>query len=330
VQAAYGGSPICAWIPPEDIAAHVEFANYAQQIIDAERAYASAKASDPTARHPFDDPATTAKLGPSSIFHAMVEPLIPLAIRGMIWYQGEADSGDGKLYTLKMRALIEGMRRSFRDPTMPFYFAQIAPYKGYGASDKLPSFWAAQAAALAVPGTGMALTIDVGNFDNIHPANKRPVGERLALQAFAKTYGIAGINADGPIFESWQGGIDQANVTFQAAGGLKTADGAAPAGFEVLNAQGKWVAAQAALGDAGRVLLSSPGAGKVLGVRYAWSPTPAVNLTDSAGLPARAFEETVAPPGTAKLHVWLYSSIASKGTFRISDVKVEEGLRRPA
>lgn len=251
IQAAYGGSAIAAWYP----------------------------AADPAAV-----PSKTPERDPGTIWNAMVEPLGPLAIRGVLWYQGETDVGTGSLYTDRMNTLIGTWRRHFGRPDLPFFFVQLAPWEGYGG-DSLPRLWAAQEAVLATPGTGMALAVDVGDFQNIHPANKRPVGERLALQALAKAYGRP-VAADGPVVERWVPGSAGVVVTWKASGSLATTDGKAPAGFEVKGSDGLWRPAAAQLSPEGVVL---PGAAGVQGVRYAWSSTPVVNLTDASGLPARPF-----------------------------------------
>jgi len=288
IQAAYGGSPIRAWIPPAELAADPEFSRDVDETRQADEAWTLARKTDEGARHPFDDPADTRDLGPSSIWHAMLEPLGPLALRGVLWYQGETDVGDGPRYTKKMNAMISGWRKALGQSDLPFYFVQIAPWEGYGG-DSLPRLWAAQEAVLATPGTGMALTVDVGDFGNIHPANKRPVGERLALQALAKTYGRTDVVADGPVLAGWKPLPAGVLLSWKSSGSLLTSDGQAPTGFEILEASGAWVTAAARLAEGGVVLDAR---GPVKGVRYAWSPTPMVNLTDSSGLPARPFSVT--------------------------------------
>jgi len=278
IQAAYGGSPIAAWIPGSAFAADPDYAGYAEQIRRADQG------ATPQSRHPFDDPSDTKDLGPGSIWNAMVHPLGPLALKGVLWYQGETDVGDGPLYTKKLNTLIAAWRQGFHQPELPVYVAQIAPWQGYGG-DSLPRLWAAQFAVLATPGTGVALTVDLGDFGDIHPANKRPVGERLALQALVKTYGRTDLKADGPVFAGWKDQGSQVVVSWTGTGTLTTTAGQPPLGFEVLDAPGRWTPVSAVLSGAEVVLE----AGEVRGVRYAWSATPLVNLTDASGLPARPF-----------------------------------------
>ena len=115
--------------------------------------------------------------------------MIESAIRGALWYQGESNNGEGMLYYEKMKALILGWRKVWDNPDLPFYFVQLAPYTYGGAPERLAGIWEAQLAALDIPHTGMAVTVDIGNTKNIHPTNKHDVGRRLALWALAQTYG---------------------------------------------------------------------------------------------------------------------------------------------
>ena len=110
---------------------------------------------------------------PAVLYNAMIHPLVPFALRGAIWYQGESNHTEGMLYTKKMKALIEGWRSLWPGGTFPFYYVQIAPF-AYGGEPLgiLPKFWEAQTAALEIPHTGMAVIHDVGDLDDIHPKNK--------------------------------------------------------------------------------------------------------------------------------------------------------------
>ena len=122
------------------------------------------------------------------IYNGMIAPIKPFAIRGAIWYQGEANVGDGMAYADKMKDLIGGWRKVW-DSDFSFYFVEIAPFAGY-RNHALPALWEAQVASLKIPGTGMAETTDlVGNIKDIHPKDKMDVGNRLALWALAKNYG---------------------------------------------------------------------------------------------------------------------------------------------
>src|SRR5262249_39508663 len=127
---------------------------------------------------------------PLALYNGMIHPLLPFAIKGAIWYQGESNNGEGMLYYEKMKALIAGWRTVWNNPDMPFLFVQLAPYnytKGRPDADPTPlaGIWEAQTAALSIPNTGMAVTVDIGNVNDIHPKNKQDVGKRLALWALA-------------------------------------------------------------------------------------------------------------------------------------------------
>ncbi len=122
----------------------------------------------------------------TALYNGMIYPLVPFALRGAIWYQGEANLGEGKRYTERMKALIGGWREVWHEGDFPFYFVQIAPYTYGGKPETEAEFWEAQAAAQAIPNTGMAVINDIGNLKDIHPKDKQDVGHRLALLALAQ------------------------------------------------------------------------------------------------------------------------------------------------
>lgn len=224
---------------------------------------------------------------PSSLFNAMIHPLLPVALRGVIWYQGESNVGDGMLYFTKMKALINGWRKLLNQPDLPFYFAQIAPYKDYPEND-LPELWAAQIATLALPNTAMAVTMDIGELDDIHPKNKQDVGKRLALCALAKTYGKP-VEYSGPVFRSMQVAAGKIVLSFDHVGdGLSSRDNRPLAFFTIAEADGKFVPATAEISGK-TVIVSSPQTPNPVHVRFGWSRFAQPNLVNSAGLPALPF-----------------------------------------
>ncbi len=132
----------------------------------------------------------------------MIHPLVPFAIRGAIWYQGESNLGDGMLYFEKMKALIMGWRSVWNEGDFAFYYVQLAPFHYNNSKPTLlPLMWEAQTDALSIPDTGMAVINDIGNLKNIHPTDKQDVGKRLALWALAKNYGKQ-IVYSGPLYKS--------------------------------------------------------------------------------------------------------------------------------
>lgn len=225
---------------------------------------------------------------PTTLYNAMLHPLAPFAIRGAIWYQGEANIREGMLYYEKMKALLNGWREVWKNPDLAFYFVQLAPYSGYASEFFLPHIWQAQEKFAAdTPGTGMAVINDIGNLKNIHPANKLDVGKRLALQALHKTYGQKEITADSPTLKSMETDGNKVLLTFNAKS-LKTRDGKHPDWFEICGPDSVFVKADALITN-NTVTVSAQGVEQPLVVRYAWSGLAEPNLTGETGLPVGAF-----------------------------------------
>ncbi|KAB8140607.1 sialate O-acetylesterase [Chloroflexia bacterium SDU3-3] len=301
IQAAYGGSKVQPFIDPACMAGDPVLEAYRQEIAEADEQWraALAQAGLPAPEeagapgmelHPFAPFDQWDTLKPASAWNAMVHPLLPFAVRGVLWYQGESDVGLADTYELKMRALIAGFRHSFGSQRTPVYFAQIAPWAYDGNSWQLLELWQAQYAAARAPLSGIVTTVDVGDMDDIHPTNKRPVGERFAALALAKTYGRADVPAGGPELRSVRfrrGGAVLRFSTFQGAG-LRTADGAAPLGFELAGADGVFHPAQGAL-EGETVVLSCLDLALPSRVRHAWQVGVTPNLTDESGVPALPF-----------------------------------------
>ncbi len=226
---------------------------------------------------------------PTVLYNSRIHPLVPFAIRGAIWYQGEANVGDqDNRYYEKSKALIEGWRRVWNQGDFPFYFVQIAP-GGFYPAGMLPLLWEQQVETLDIPNTGMAVVHDIGNLKDIHPRNKRDVGARLALWALAKDYGKEGLVYSGPLYDSMKVEGDKAIVSFYHAGsGLTTRDGKAPNWFEITGEDKQFVKAAAEIkGDT--VVVSSPDVKKPAAVRFAWDPMAEPNLMNKEGLPASPF-----------------------------------------
>jgi sialate O-acetylesterase len=225
-------------------------------------------------------------------YQAMIHPLVPYALRGFIWYQGESNNGEGMLYSVKKRALIEGWRKQFKSPDAPFLFVQLAPYN-YGPQrvTDLPGIWWAQQETLKIPHTGMAVTNDIATTNNIHPPNKSEVARRLALWAFADTYGKPGIVKSGPLFSGYKVTDQGIAVRFDFIGGsLTTRDGKAPTWFEIAGPDAVYQAAEAKISEDGKwLLLTNKAIAKPDRARFAWSQIAEPNLMNREGLPAAAF-----------------------------------------
>jgi sialate O-acetylesterase len=223
-------------------------------------------------------------------YQGMIAPLAPFAIKGVIWYQGEGDVGRVGTYRAKLTSMIADWRALFGVGEFPFYIVQLAGYGGQAAQPG-DSSWAmireAQAAVAAtVPQTGLAVAIDRGEIYNIHPPNKRDVGDRLALTALAKTYGKP-VAYLGPTYKAMAVEGNATRVTFDHAEGLLSR-GSGPSGFAIAGADGVFVWAQAYL-DGETVVVSSPKVPQPTMVRYGWANHPLCNLYNGAGLPAVPF-----------------------------------------
>lgn len=225
---------------------------------------------------------------PTGLYNGMIHPLVPFAIRGAIWYQGESNRGQGMHYHTLMKGLIQGWRDVWNQGEFPFLYVQLAPYR-YGAPETaLPEIWEAQTATLAFPNTGMAVTTDIGNTGDIHPTNKQDVGKRLALWALAKTYG-KDVVYSGPLYESMTVDLDQAQLKFKFTGdGLVSRDGQPLTWFSIAGEDKKFVPATATIsGDT--VIVRSDKVNNPVAVRFGWHELAEPNLSNKNGLPASPF-----------------------------------------
>ena len=228
---------------------------------------------------------------PSCLYNAMISPLVPFAIRGAIWYQGEANAGQAYEYRTLFPAMIRSWRKKWGQGDFPFYFVQLANFMDI-TSQPSESAWAelreAQSLALSTFNSGMAVAIDIGEARDIHPRNKQEVGRRLALNALANTYGKR-VEYSGPVARAMVLEGQVVRIRFAHAGkGLKSSDGGPLTGFAVCGADRKFVWADARIkGDC--VLVSSPAIKNPVAVRYAWASNPVCNLVNKSGLPASPF-----------------------------------------
>lgn len=233
------------------------------------------------------------------MYNGMIAPVHPFALRGFTWYQGESNVGEGMKYRDKMESLIKGWRRVW-DADLPFYHVQIAPYSGYGP-DLLPPLWEAQVASLKIPGTGMVVCTDlVDNIADIHPGNKQPYGDRLALWALAKNYGKKDLVYSGPLFKGIKIEGAKIRVSFaHVGGGLEARGGKALSEFEIAGKDGKFVPAEATI-DGKTVVVQAQGVAEPTQVRYGWRNTANPNLMNREGLPASPFRSLDWQGGTAE------------------------------
>jgi len=227
---------------------------------------------------------------PTGLFNAMVNPVVPFGIRGALWYQGESNREDGLGYFLKMQALINGWRDVWDQGDFPFYIVQLAPYRyDDDQQDYLPLIWEAQTNVLSLKNTGMAVTVDIGNIDDIHPKNKQDVGKRLALWALAKDYGKTDIVYSGPLYKSMSVEGSKIRISFDHVGsGLKSRDGKPLTWFSIAGEDKKFVEAVAEI-DGDTVLVFNDSVSNPVAVRFGWSNLAEPNLSNKEGLPASPF-----------------------------------------
>jgi sialate O-acetylesterase len=217
----------------------------------------------------------------------MIHPLIPFTFRGVIWYQGENNVSDPELYRRTFPAMIENWRKDFGHGDFPFYYVQIAPYN-YGPFSFSQNLREVQLQTLNVKNTGMIVTLDIGNPNNIHPANKIDVGERLANCALAKTYGKK-VSYSGPQYKSMKIQKGKIVLSFDYIGkGLVIKERAGENNFMIAGKDS--VFKKAVVKISGKQLIVwNPEISKPIAVRYAWSNTDEATLFNKEGLPASSF-----------------------------------------
>ncbi len=247
----------------------------------------------PTEAEPFKD-----RQDPTALYNGMLCPVIPYAIRGAIWYQGESNRVE-KDYAEKTVALVQGWRKVWQ-PDIPYFYVQIAPYQ-YGTEDPtiLPKFWVQQSHIEEIlPDSGMVVTNDVGEQKTIHPTDKQTVGKRLANMALSRVYGRKGIVDQGPKFKQLTLAGDKLRVQFDQVGsGLASRDDKPLTWFQIIGEGTGWCDAQATIEGKDTIVLSSPDVPKPVAVRFAWDKLAMPNLMNKEGLPAPAFMAGDVPSG---------------------------------
>ena len=316
VNSSYGGTPVESWMSEAALKADPAFQpvfdrmtktaaewpeTLARYRADTE-AWKQAAAAAKAAGQKFDTPQPRQPVGPGHPYtpmmeyNAMLHPLVPCAIRGAIWYQGEANASRASEYRALFSGLIGQWRHEWGQGDFPFYFVQLANFK---AGDAQGTNWAflreAQTRTLAVPATGMAVTIDIGETDNIHPRNKQEVGRRLARLAFARTYGQKDMVDSGPVFARADFKVSAPAVRVQFKKSPSALENVTPAstsvaGFELAGADRVFHPADARIeADGLTVLVVSAAVSAPVAVRYAWRNAPDAGLRNTVGLPAVPF-----------------------------------------
>ncbi|WPP53091.1 sialate O-acetylesterase [Catalinimonas niigatensis] len=227
---------------------------------------------------------------PAILYNAMINPLIPFKIRGVIWYQGESNANRARQYQTLFPLMIEDWRNQWNIGKFPFLFVQLANYITGGPGDES---WAelreAQLMALDLDNTGMAVTIDIGDSTDIHPRNKQDVGKRLALAALKVAYDQDNVWS-GPMYESMRVEGDSAILTFdEVAEGLMVIPGEKLRGFTIAGANRQFYPATAKIISENEVSVKNPQVANPEAVRYGWANNPVTNLYNEAFLPASPF-----------------------------------------
>jgi sialate O-acetylesterase len=229
---------------------------------------------------------------PCLLYNGMIAPLVPYAIRGVIWYQGETNASRDEQYRVLFPALIQNWRQIWNRGEFPFLFVQLASFKAAAsepaAGGPFTRLRDAQLKTLqAVPNTGMAVAIDIGDAEDIHPKNKQDVGGRLAQTARALVY-HQDVPSSGPIYDSKAAEGNSIRLRFKHVGGGLNCKGDKLEGFAIAGADHKWAWADAKI-DGDTVVVSSTEVSQPVDVRYAWNENPKANLYNQSGLPASPF-----------------------------------------
>jgi sialate O-acetylesterase len=313
LNSSYGGSQAEAWTPVEYLLASPDLkptvdrtkvwdeerprvkADYDEAIkkwrVEADKAKAAGARPQPSPAVP--DALREYRVA-SSIYDGMIGPLIPFAVRGAFWYQGESNEARAQQYGLLLPTMIRAWRERWGEGDFPFGIIQLPNYRD-PKPDPADEPWsfireAQRQTAQTTRNAGLIVTIDIGEARDIHPKNKLDVGKRMALWALAEVYGRK-ITSTGPMFQSSKIAGPKIVLTFAAAGaGLKIRDGDKLDEFAIAGADHKWVWAEAKIVGKNRVEVWSPGIAQPQAVRYAFNNNPKhPNLTNETGLPASPF-----------------------------------------
>jgi sialate O-acetylesterase len=272
ISTSWGGTPAQAWTSIEGLESEAELIGY----VDVAKKTIAAPPEKPVGSG-----------HPTSLYNGMIAPIVPYAMKGVIWYQGESNAGKSKEYRTLFPAMIADWRNKWKQGNFPFMYVQIAPFKG-----QPPEIREAQLMTLSKSeNTAMAVTTDVGNANDIHPKNKQPVGQRLAFAARAIAYGEK-IVYSGPIYDSMKASGDTIELSFKHLGGGLVAKDGDLKGFTLAGDDGKHVPAKAVIkGD--KIIVSADEVKAPKAARYGWNNVPDVNLFNKEGFPASPFRTDV-------------------------------------
>jgi sialate O-acetylesterase len=305
IHTSVGGSTAEAWIKREFIEKNPELNFLLKQFEETKREYKQKinewELEKKESEKGIDEPSKPLVLkkphkGPYVLYNAMIYPLLPYAVKGVIWYQGEANAKPGKArnYIKIFPALINSWRKEWGQENLPFYFVQLPNFREEQKEPVEESDWAivreAQLMTLqSVPNTGMAITIDLGEKDDIHPSNKQDVGKRLALWPLKKYYG-KDLVFSGPVFKSMEKIGEDIRIHFQYTGSGLISEGDKPLkGFAIAGKDKEFFWADAKIIDCNTVSVTCNKVTDPIAVRYGWADNPICNLYNEEGLPASPF-----------------------------------------
>jgi len=293
IHSSWGGTPIASWISGPSLVANTRLSPFLSFWENAIRLYPANQARYELALKAWEAGGSqgtrpAAPLGPgnahepTTLYNAMLAPLVKYTIRGALWYQGETEAGraQGQIYGEALMTLVQDWRRAFGQGDFPFYWVQLANYGNAQKNGHWMRVQEGQVKATALRETGVAIINDIGNPTDIHPTNKQDVGKRLALLAQHK--------GASPLYRQFTREGAAIRIWFENADGLKARGNTPVTGFQIAGPDGKYVAATATI-DGTTVRVSSPEIPNPQSVRYAWDYNPDANLINALGLPASTF-----------------------------------------
>ncbi|MBI9059826.1 MAG: hypothetical protein JEZ01_18825 [Labilibaculum sp.] len=264
ISSNWGGTPIETWIPEKEILASNELTESAQKV-------------------PYFPWAPNM---PGCVYNAMIAPIMPFPIKGVLWYQGEANVDNSATYTQSLETMVRSWRKGFKTD-FAFYFAQIAPYKHYAPGAGVKVREAQRRALASIAKSGMVVLSDIGDTLNIHPANKIDAGERFASLALNKSYGLAEFPSSGPLFKDFTIKGAEVEVVFDYAEGLHCIEDEVKC-FELAAEDGIWYTADARIKN-DKIIIQSKAVKHPVNVRFAWTNTATPKLFNKNNLPASCF-----------------------------------------
>ena len=294
---AIGGSPTESWIDRNTLEYHFPAIlkdwthnDFIQDWVRGRAALNIKQSKEKYQRHPYE---------PCYLYESGIRPLAQYPVKGVIWYQGESNAHNYEAHEKLFKLLISSWRKNWENEELPFYYVQLSSI----ARPSWPWFRDSQRRMMnEIPNTGMAVSSDNGDSLDVHPRNKKPIGERLARWALNKTYGMSHILPSGPLFQQADFRENAVYITFNYGKGLKSSDGRPLRTFEVAETEGIYYPAVAEIID-GQIKVYSEQVKHPRYVRYGWQPFTRANLVNEAGLPASTFRAEASERFITDIHL---------------------------